>query len=243
MRIGLGFSRLGATMAILLTVCAGLHAAEIIGSADTIANRVTGEIASRKRVLAESDAVHRDEIVQTERAASARILFRDASDLRLGANARIKLSSSVYGGQQGATLEISRGALRFVSGNGPVGSYQIRTPVATIGLRGTGIGIVITAGRTYVTLLDGAAQVCTRGGRCSLLANRCSYVAVDRAGVSAPQPLRAGIPSFASVCRGAACGADACGVSAAPSPAPSPLGYDPAGGRSDGSGSGGSGKR
>jgi len=178
MRIGLGLSRLGATMAILLTVCAGLHAAEVIGSADTIANRVTGEIASRKRVLAESDAVHRDEIVQTERAASARILFRDASDLRLGANA-----------------------------------------------------------------LDGAAQVCTRGGRCSLLANRCSYVAVDRAGVSAPQPLRTGIPSFASVCRGAACGADACGVSAAPSPAPSPLGYDPAGGRSDGSGSGGSGKR
>lgn len=243
MRIGLELSRLGAAMAMLLAVCAGLHAAEVIGAADTIANRVTGEIASRKRVLAERDAVHRDEIVQTDRAASARILFQDSSDLRLGANARIKLSASVYGGQQGATLELSRGALRFVSGNGPVGSYQIRTPVATIGLRGTGIGIVITAGRTYVTLLDGAAQVCTRGGRCSLLANRCSYVAVDRAGVSAPQPLRAGIPSFASVCRGPACGADACGVSSAPSPAPSPLGYDPAGGRSDGSGSGGSGKR
>lgn len=243
MWIGHGLSRLGATIAMLLAVCAGLDAAEVIGAADTIANRVTGEIASRKRVLAESDSVHRDEIVQTDRAASARILFRDASDLRLGANARIKLSSSVYGGQQGATLELSRGALRFVSGNGPVGSYQIRTPVATIGLRGTGIGIVITAGRTYVTLLDGAAQVCTRGGRCSLLASRCSYVAVDRAGVSAPQPLRAGIPSFASVCRGPACGADTCGVSAAPapSPAPSPPGYDPAGGRSDGSGAGGAG--
>lgn len=244
MRPWLGIPRLCAAMALLLAVPAGAGAAEVIGSADTIANRVTGEIAKQRRVLVDADAVHRDEIVQTDRAASARIVFRDASDLRLGANARIKLGMAVFGGQQGTTLELSRGALRFFSGNGPVGSYQVRTPVATIGLRGTGIGIVITANRTYVTLLSGAAQVCTRGGRCSLLADRCSYVAVDRANVTAPQPLQAGVPSFASLCSGPACGSDICGVGA--SPAPSRMGYDPAGGASDGrgsSGAGSSGKR
>lgn len=239
MRVRHEISRFGAALAVLVAATASLGAAEVIGAADTIANRVTGEVASQRRVLIERDAVHRDEVVQTDRAASARIVFRDSSDLRLGANARIKLSSSVYGGQQGATLELSRGALRFFSGNGPAGSYQVRTPVATIGLRGTGIGIVITATRTYVTLLSGAAQVCTRGGRCSLLAERCSYVAVDRASVTQPQPVQAGVPSFGSRCSGPACGEDACGVSASPSP--SPMGYDPAGGTSDGSGTGGAG--
>lgn len=229
-------------LALGLMVASGAGAAEVIGSADTIANRVTGEIASQRRILVEADAVHRDEIVQTDRAASARIVFRDSSDLRLGANARIRLGASVYAGQPGVTLDLSRGALRFFSGNGPVGAYQVRTPVATIGLRGTGIGIVITASRTYVTLLNGAAQVCTRGGRCSLLADRCSYVAVDRAGVTAPQPLRAGVPSFASVCRGPACGPDVCGAGTAPGR----MGYDPAGGASSGQGGssgGGPGKR
>ncbi|HRE22035.1 MAG TPA: FecR domain-containing protein [Rhabdaerophilum sp.] len=240
MRVMHDILRVGAAMAAMIAMTASLAAAEVIGSADTVANRVTGEISSKKRILVDRDVVHRDEVVQTDRSASARIVFRDASDLRLGANARIKLSSSVYGGQQGATLELSRGALRFFSGNGPVGSYQVRTPVATIGLRGTGIGIVITATRTYVTLLNGAAQVCTRGGQCSLLAQRCSYVTVDRANVTQPQPVQAGVPSFASRCTGPACGEDVCGVSASPSP--SPMGYDPAGGSSNGSGgSGGAG--
>ncbi len=234
MRVWLGISRFGVALTALVAVTANLGAAEVIGSADTIANRVTGEIASQRRVLIERDAVHRDEVVQTDRAASARIVFRDTSDLRLGANARIKLSSSVYGGQQGATLELSRGALRFFSGSGPVGSYQVRTPVATIGLRGTGIGIVITATRTYVTLLNGAAEVCTRGGRCALLSQRCSYVSVDRASVTEPQPVQAGVPSFGSRCSGPACGEDVCGVSASPSP--SPMGYDPAGGTGGASG-------
>lgn len=234
MRVWHEISSLSAAVAALMVLTASLGAAEVVGSADAIANRVTGEIASQKRLLVERDAVHRDEVVQTERSASARIVFRDASDLRLGANARIKLSASVFGGQQGTTLELSRGALRFFSGNGPVGSYQVRTPVATIGLRGTGIGIVITATRTYVTLLNGAAQVCTRGGRCTLLSQRCSYVSVDRASVTDPQPVQAGVPSFASRCSGPACGDEVCGVSASPSP--SPMGYDPAGGSGGASG-------
>jgi outer membrane immunogenic protein len=214
------------------------QAAEVVGTTDLVANRVVGQLARDRRTLVRQDPVYVDETVYTEVKASARFVFNDSSDLRLGPNARIRLGTFVYGGSRGTSLELTRGALRFLSGSGPKGSYQIRTPVATIGLRGTGVGIVTSARRTYVTLLHGAVQVCSRSGQCQTLSDACTYVAVDRSGVSDPEPLRPGTPSFASTCIGPVCGANSCSTAN--------NGLDPARGLSGGAGGpggGGSGGR
>ncbi len=238
---------LAATVAAASLVVAPIRAAEIIGVAETIENRVSGELPGARRTLRPEADVHLHEIIRTEAQSAARLRFADNSDLRLGPQAQIRLDGVVYSGKPGAAMQLTKGALRFFSGNGPAGSYQIRTPVATIGLRGTGVGVVLSGGRAYVTLLEGAARVCTPSGQCSDLVNRCDYVAVDRSRADPARPLTAAVPTFNAVCSGAACGAPLCTVSAAaPAPdrsatPPSPptrgsYGYDPAGGGTAGGG-------
>lgn len=246
-----GFLLLGA-----LLPAGPARAAEVIGAAETVSNRVVGELPGARRVLVPDADVHRNELIRTEAAAAARLRFSDRSDLRLGPLAQIRLDAFVFSGNAGSAMNLSRGALRFISGNGPTGSYQIRTPVATIGLRGTGVDVVIRQGRTFVTLLDGAARVCGSAGSCTELVNRCDYVEVAAGRAQPARPLTTNIPTFNSACTGAGCGATVCTSSAAPSPsrpgAPAappgsppargaPPGYDPAGGATAGSGGSGSG--
>lgn len=215
-------------------------AVEVIGAAESVTNRVTGEISGARRTISRDDDVHLDETIRTDAQAAARLLFTDESDLTLGPQAQVRLDASVFSGKPGAAMQLGRGALKFFSGNGPRGSYQIRTPVATIGLRGTGVAVVLSNGRAYVTLFSGEARVCASSGRCSELRTPCDYVVADARAAAPARPLRTGIPTFASVCRGPACGTDICSAGGAASPAPGgglPGGYDPAGA---GTGAGGS---
>lgn len=231
-------------MAILVSGPIAAQPAQIIGAAEIVENRVSGEISGIRRQLAPEAEIYRSELIRTEAASSTRLRFSDRSDLRLGPLAQIRLDSAIYTGQAGTAVTLARGALRFVSGNGPVGTYQIRTPVATIGLRGTTVDVVLRQGRAFVTLVEGAAQVCI-GNRCSPLTNRCDYVEAGRGQVRPAQRLTSNIPTFNTVCRGAACGGGGCTASAAGTPgtpgtaAPAPGGYDPAGGSASGAGGSG----
>lgn len=207
----------------------------VIGNAEIVENRVSGELPGSRRALAPSDNVFRSELIRTEAASSTRLRFLDRTDLRLGPSAQIRLDSAVFAGQSGTAVTLARGAMRFVSGNGPVGSYQIRTPVATIGLRGTTVDVVLRQGRAFVTLVDGAAQVCV-GSRCTQLVNRCDYVEAGGGAALPARPLTANVPTFTSVCRGAACGGGGCSPSAAVSP-----GLDPSRGNVSGAGGNGGG--
>lgn len=99
------------TGAILPTT---LLAAEIIGLAESVTNRVTGDIAGIRRELAPDADVHRNEIIRTEAQSATRLRFADRSDLRLGPQAQIRLDAFVFSGNAGSAMNLSRGALRFV---------------------------------------------------------------------------------------------------------------------------------
>jgi hypothetical protein len=127
----------GLATAMVLPVSVILPArAQVIGAAEIVENRVLGDINGVRRALAPEASVHRNELIRTEAASSTRLRFVDRTDLRMGPSAQLRLDSNVFSGQSGTAVTLSRGAMRFVSGAGPAGSYQIRTPVATIGLRG-----------------------------------------------------------------------------------------------------------
>lgn len=224
---------------LLSPAIAQAQTAPVIGNAQIVENRVSGELAGNRRLLAPASQVFRSDLIRTEAASSTQLLFLDRTDLRLGPAAQIRLDSAVFAGQSGTAVTLARGALRFVSGNGPVGSYHIRTPVATIGLRGTTVDVVLRQGRAFVTLVDGAAQVCV-GNRCSQLVNRCEYVEAGGGQVQPARPLEASVPTFTSVCRGAACGGLRSCVASLGSGTGLP-GPDPARGNAGGSGGAGGG--
>jgi len=209
---------------VLIAGVAGspVFAAETIGKAEKIEKSVSGEVDGAKRDLKVPDEVHRDEMIRTGNEAQGHFRFSDETDLKLGPKASLKLDAFVFSGKKDAAMELVSGSMRFVSGKGPKGSYLIRTPVATIGLRGTTVEVTVRDGRTYVSLHEGQVQVCTRSGRCMDLNNACTYLSVDRRGVTTPQPLSNRVPTYSGSCKGDFCVVDSCTPQLSGAPGPNP---------------------
>lgn len=244
--------------AVLLGVNLPQPAAAQVGiGALAVAERsVTGAFRGRSRALDIGDGVVQNEVIRTGAASAARIVFRDATNLSMGATATVTLDRFVFDGggtARSAVINLTRGAFRWVSGRSPSRAYQVRTPLATIGVRGTVFDVLSVAGRTVVVLEEGAVRVCTRSGSgCVELDRPGEMVTVTARGVSDPRLAGPNDFDFTSTCDRS--GAALCFVNRRPvvpirmdtpqrTRAPQnrpvqPWGYDPAGG---GNGSGPSG--
>lgn len=149
------------TMAVMLACPAALRAQgpSDIGTTAAAVNAVKGTVDSRDRALKAGDRVFQREVIATAVDAKAQLVFRDETSLTVGPGSSVTLDSFVYDPGRGAstsTLNAARGVFRFVSGNMPSQSYQVRTPAGSIGVRGTTFELFIG--------LDGALTLyCTEG--------------------------------------------------------------------------------
>ena len=115
------------------------------------------------------DQVFQDEWVRTAAESLAQLALRDETNVSLGPSSQVKLDRFVFDGS-GSTakkvlLDATKGTFRFFSGNSPHDAYQVTTPQATIGVRGTVYDVEIEPGRTRVVLQEGAVHVCVRNTR------------------------------------------------------------------------------
>ena len=84
------------------------------------------------------------------------VLLRDQSIFTIGSNARVTIDRFVIDtdrGAGGASASVARGAFRFVSGRGGARAGAVRTPVASIGVRGTVVETVV--GPDALSVLEG----------------------------------------------------------------------------------------
>jgi ferric-dicitrate binding protein FerR (iron transport regulator) len=131
-----------------------------IGAAAAVRNQVTGARASGEaRPLAVGNAVYQDQTISTGANSVAQLLFTDQTTLSIGQRSQVTLDRYVYDPSRasgsGATVSMARGAMRFVSGTQNPNTYQVRTPVATIGVRGTIVDLLIMNGRMFGILDEG----------------------------------------------------------------------------------------
>lgn len=118
-------------------------APEVIGINAAVLNNVRirpgGATVARTAVVRQRVALA-DE-VQTGGRSQLQVLLLDRSTFTVGANARLTIDRFVYDPARGARsvgASVVKGAFRFMSGRPDAkGSSSIRTPVATIGIRGT----------------------------------------------------------------------------------------------------------
>jgi hypothetical protein len=81
--------------------------------------------------------------VRTGRASQLQILLLDRSTFTVGANARVAVDRFAFdpaANTRATGISVARGAFRFMSGRAlgsPTGRASVRTPVASIGIRGT----------------------------------------------------------------------------------------------------------
>lgn len=144
-----------------------LAAPDQIGLAVTVRNDVSRIEPNVAKILAGDDIV-RDEVVRTLTDSGAKFVLKDSTNLILGPNSTLKLDRAVFTDEKTVgdiAIKLSAGSFRFMTGNSAKDSYAINTPIATMGIRGTTLDILIERFKNTVVLQHGEARVCA-GGSC-----------------------------------------------------------------------------
>ena len=109
------------------------------------------------------DEIYREAKVYTEQYGSIEMRFDDGSQMTVGPNSELTIDEYVYDGNAGddrAVITLGEGMLRMVSGQIASDRVSIRTPVATVGIRGTDFTLdTATDGIVKVWVDDGVVAV------------------------------------------------------------------------------------
>lgn len=106
---------------------------------------------AKPRPLAMDAMVHPGDIVQTDRSATLRLRFADASEITLRPDTRLTIEKFHFEdtdpGVDSLVLDLIKGGLRAISGvigkRGNPDAYDIRTPAGNIGIRGTDYALLL----------------------------------------------------------------------------------------------------
>ena len=202
---------LPALIIIALSLSVPAAAADTVGINAAIRNKVLTRApaapALRPAVL--KARVSLGEQVVTQANSMLQILLLDRSSFTVGANAQVTIDRFVYDPDRSASAvgaSVAKGAFRFVSGKsvkGRPGQSKVRTPAASIGIRGTvfeGVvgpdavrialgeagagGVRGNAGEATLVVLRGPAATATEpGGAIDVEANG-EVIPVDRPGMA-----------------------------------------------------------
>jgi ferric-dicitrate binding protein FerR (iron transport regulator) len=168
-----------------------------VGSARVIVADVSAQMAEAERRLAVADPVGFQELISTAGDSAAAIALIDGTELAMGENARVRLDEFVLsdGPDASLSLQVDRGALRFVTGAMPKPAYRISTPSASLAVRGTVFDLAVgDDGTAYLAVDSGAVTVTTASGQSVDVAAGQS-LGIDAAGIAGrPQP-RSALPA------------------------------------------------
>ncbi len=116
------------------------------------------------------------------------ILFRDKTTLTAGPNTSVTVKRADYnedGSDPNVVIKVTKGAFRYVTGD-QAGSHTIKTPLSTVGVRGTVIeGFVGVSGHEIFALVEGAFEVCSKT-MCQQVTVPGTYVIVSPDGTISP---------------------------------------------------------
>jgi len=125
-------------LAILLVLpAAASDAQESIGSATSVTPQADGSHGGT-HTLSGGSSVYSQETVRTGDTGKADLRFKDSSNLSVGSKSSVRLDKFVYDPNKSkgtVAIQATRGTFRFVTGS-QGGSYQIKSPYGTLGIRG-----------------------------------------------------------------------------------------------------------
>jgi len=166
-----------------------------IGAAAQVVNSVYGspESTHQSQWLHPGTDVFHNEIIITAEESASRVVFRDESQLAIGPIAQVKLDTVVYDPNPtaaGVAISFVKGAFRFTSGHVGRENYSIKTPAATIGVRGTAFTVAILPnGNEFISVDSGTIYVtCHQGATVVLNAGQMTFIHSPAAGPSPARP-------------------------------------------------------
>ena len=139
-----------------------------IGNARTVVKTVIGSLDSERRNIQLLDDIYHIEVIET------------------GDESATESDTGSFG------LTATAGVFRFVSGKLPKNAYEIHTPTATIGIRGTVFSFIVIAGspegaaKVVVTVEEGVAEITScLGETVSLVPGASTTVSMNSDGTCA----------------------------------------------------------
>lgn len=167
-------SQLVSSAALVAFAASALHGAvparaQDVGTAAAVNPASTGTRPRQApRTLQIGSGIADGERITTSPQGSVQVLFADKTTLAVGPGSDLVVDRFVYDAQRGSgamALSVTRGVLRFVGGNvSHGGNAEVRTPNATLGIRGGVVFLSIVNGVTRVVLQFGQMQVTTPFG-------------------------------------------------------------------------------
>jgi hypothetical protein len=142
-----------------------------IGVTAVVRNTVS-QLEPQVTKIAKGDEVVRNEVVRTAADSDAKFVLRDDTNLILGPGSTLKLDRTVFDDPKAGdiAIKLTSGAFRFITGHSNKEAYQITTPIATLGVRGTIFDAQVQRGRNRIFLVSGEVTVCVPGTKkCHLL--------------------------------------------------------------------------
>lgn len=130
-----------------------------IGAAVAVRNQVTGaRQGGADQPLALGNPVFTNERISTGANSVAQLMFTDQTTLSVGPRSQVTLDRYVYDPNRSAgdvAVSLTSGAMRFITGSQDPHNYQVHTAVATIGVRGTIVDLLMIDGRMFGILDEG----------------------------------------------------------------------------------------
>jgi hypothetical protein len=179
-------ARCGAAAALIASVVASSGSAVAVEKGGVVVDvsqfaAVDGTAGARTLVV--DGPVYMGDVIRTGPKGTAQILLRDDTRLVVGPSSYMTVDSFVFSGDKARDISLNavRGAFRFITGLSAKQAYEIRTPSATIGVRGTRFDFSIDwRGRMALALYEGAAQLCNRRKECIVVSGTCSVALTQR---------------------------------------------------------------
>ena len=144
-----------------------------IGDARTIVSIVKADFDKEERELTIGDVVRQDEVIEVSNDGKGEFRLNDDTKLALGPGARMVLDKFVYDSDKKTgtiVLDLTKGAFRFITGVAAKPTYLIRTPNASITVRGTIFDTYILPDNSaWLLLHEGAIEVTAAKNVCHVL--------------------------------------------------------------------------
>lgn len=168
----------------VLVLLAGLWSPAVFAQAGT-ALGVDPDASSVNKGITKTLVVGSDvqvgERIVTGSRGLVQILFSDATRLVVGPGSSLIIEQYLLRGSETAdklTVNALSGTFRFATGRSPKPAYEIKTPTATIGVRGTGFDLNVTQALTRAIVSHGEINLC-QGGQCVIIGGQCAAGQVD----------------------------------------------------------------
>ncbi|WP_235216147.1 FecR family protein [Ruegeria halocynthiae] len=124
--------------------------------------------------------------ISTDGKGIVQLVFVDETKIAIGPNARMVLDVTMLRGNRKAksfAVQALGGSFRFISGKSKKRAYSIKTPTATMAVRGTTFDMWVVSGtQSAMLVLEGKVEMCSLTGSCRSTGRQCNLFATTQGG-------------------------------------------------------------